>query len=147
MSFQIINRSRGRIPRALVNDCLSYAVRSLVGRKIKGIHASSQVVVVFLPLREARRLNRQYRQRDYATDVLSFESIDGESLGEIVLSLDVVRTQARAHRLGVGEELSYLLIHGLLHLLGFDHEGSAKEAKRMFQLQDRIWNAYWRDRQ
>lgn len=143
MSCLIINRTPGRVPRTFVNFCVNYFLKALAKRRIRGTGKAAQVVVVFLSVPEARQLNRKYRKKSYATDVLSFAGIDDDSLGELVFSLDVVRRQAREHQLGVKEELSYLVLHGLLHLLGFEHEKSEREAKRMFKIQDEIWEKFW----
>ncbi|MBK7844472.1 MAG: rRNA maturation RNase YbeY [Bdellovibrionales bacterium] len=142
MNCLIINRTPGRVPRAFTDLCVSYFLRTLAKRKIKGTGKVSQVVIVFLSVSEARQLNRKYRKKDYATDVLSFAGTDDDSLGELVISLDVVRRQAREHHLGIKEELSYLILHGLLHLLGFEHEKSERDAQRMFKIQDEIWEKF-----
>lgn len=77
-----------------------------------------------------RALNRDYREVDRPTDVLSFSMAEPSAiadpgaavfLGEIYISLDRARTQARAARRSYGREVSHLAIHGLLHLLGEDH--------------------------
>lgn len=143
MSCLIINRTPGRVPRTFIYLCVNYFLRALAKRRIRGAGKASQVVVVFLSVPEARQLNRKYRKKNYATDVLSFSGIDEDSLGELVFSLDVVRRQAREHHLGVKEELSYLVLHGLLHLLGFEHEQSERDAQRMFKIQDEIWEKFW----
>jgi probable rRNA maturation factor len=79
---------------------------------------------------QARALNRRYRRRDYATDVLSFPSelrLDGPTprpdrfLGDIVIARGVARRQARTASHGEQAELRILALHGLLHLLGYDH--------------------------
>jgi len=71
---------------------------------------------------ELRRLNRQYRGKDYATDVLSFPAESPESLGDIAISLQRARAQARAFGHAVEQEVSILMLHGVLHLMGMDHE-------------------------
>ncbi len=72
---------------------------------------------------ELRRLNRTFLQHDYATDVLSFPSGSRSGfLGEIAISTDRAREQAGEQGHGVGEELKILMLHGVLHLLGMDHE-------------------------
>ena len=84
-----------------------------------------------------RRLNRDWRRRDRPTDVLSFSQQEGGGgapgglLGDVVISLDTARRQARERRAPLHDELERLLIHGVLHLLGYDHERSREEARRM----------------
>lgn len=83
-----------------------------------------------------RRLNRTFRQRDKTTDVLAFAMREGPGpssplLGDVVISLPQAIRQARRHQQGIDHELAVLLIHGVLHLCGYDHERSAVEARRM----------------
>ena len=146
MTVLVLNHQGRPILRRFTADCLKWFEAALRRRGMRGPWTRQQLVVVFLEKTQARVLNRQYRKKDYATDVLSFSGIEPESLGELVLSMDVVRQQARDHKLTVREELSYLLLHGLLHLLGFEHENSPAKARRMFELQDALWNQYWRGR-
>jgi probable rRNA maturation factor len=86
---------------------------------------------------EIRALNRDYRGRDRATDVLSFSLREGEfgdvteAIGDVVISLDTAARQAEEHGFTVGEEVERLLVHGILHLAGFDHEISPREERRM----------------
>ena len=87
---------------------------------------------------EIRRLNRMYRQKDATTDVLSFSYLDqpvgkGNQLGDVVISIDQAKRQAEAGDLEL--ELTDLLVHGVLHVLGFDHE-EPEDAAEMFPLQD-----------
>lgn len=101
--------------------------------------ATGGVEVVFVSEEEIRRYNRQYRGLDKVTDVLSFGVEDvqtaGGQLGDILICLPQAVRQA-----GDGDielELTDLLVHGLLHLLGYDHEEPV-EAEEMFPLQDKI---------
>lgn len=72
---------------------------------------------------ELRRLNRTFRGNDYPTDVLSFPSnMAAGSLGDVAISLERARVQAREHGHSLGDELKILILHGVLHLLGMDHE-------------------------
>jgi probable rRNA maturation factor len=72
---------------------------------------------------ELRRLNRQFRKKDYATDVLSFPALEPAGvLGEIAISFERAKQQAAEHRHAVGQEIGILMLHGVLHLLGMDHE-------------------------
>lgn len=83
-----------------------------------------------------QKLNRTYRHRDYATDVLAFPMQDGSRsvsafLGDVVICLPVALIQASRFGNTPDEEILRLLIHGTLHLLGYDHETTEQEAKRM----------------
>jgi len=84
---------------------------------------------------EGRRLNSQYRNLDYATDVLSFpmsESLpDGLYLGDMFICLPVARLQAESAGHSLKAELLTLMIHGLLHLAGYDHETDDGEMTRL----------------
>jgi probable rRNA maturation factor len=93
---------------------------------------------------EIRTLNRQYRSVDRTTDVLAFSQLEGEGavpgynvLGDIVISWDRAVSQGEEYGHGVNAELERLLVHGLLHLLGFDHEGDDQSAHRMKELETR----------
>jgi probable rRNA maturation factor len=77
---------------------------------------------------EGRRLNRAYRRRDYATNVLSFPY--GKGRGDVVLCHPVVAREARAQGKSVAAHYAHLVLHGILHLRGYDHERKA-EARRM----------------
>jgi probable rRNA maturation factor len=70
---------------------------------------------------EVRNLNRTYRGKDYATDVLSFPG-DGDYLGDVAISLARARAQARQYRHSLEDEIRILMLHGVLHLCGMDHE-------------------------
>ena len=79
-----------------------------------------------------------YRQKDKPTDVLSFPMEDDIMLGDIVISLDTAKNQAQEREINVDREVAFLFIHGLLHLLGYDHETSVEDEKEMFALQEEI---------
>jgi rRNA maturation RNase YbeY len=91
--------------------------------------------------RRMRRLNREYRKRDRPTDVLAFPireaamprgaSHPTQMLGDVVISLPTVIRQAREAGRSIDDELAMLLVHGVLHLCGYDHECSPREAARM----------------
>ena len=81
--------------------------------------------------RELRRLNREFLARDYATDVLSFPSEEPEiELGVMAISVDRAREQASQLGHGIETELQILMLHGLLHLLGLDHEKDRGKMRR-----------------
>jgi len=98
--------------------------------------------VRFTSDREMRRLNRTYRDKDYPTDVLSFpgeETPDGHHLGDVVIGLGVARDQAAEAGHGVGTELRVLLLHGVLHCLGYDHETDDGTMERLESLLSEQW--------
>jgi len=92
-----------------------------------------------------RTLNRKYRGKDRTTDVLSFAFREGafgnlqrQVLGDIVISLPTAGRQARQAGETLNRELDRLLVHGLLHLLGYDHERGEREARRMRRREKRL---------
>jgi probable rRNA maturation factor len=89
---------------------------------------------------EARELNRTYRGRDYATNVLSFPYEDSAQVakGDIVICASVVAREAKAQAKPVEAHHAHLLVHGLLHLRGYDHEAGEAQARRMESLERRI---------
>lgn len=103
--------------------------------------SSSELAVTFLGDDRMRRLNRIYRKKDRTTDVLAFamrealtphaSRLTRRSLGDVVISLPTAARQARQGGRSLDEELAILLIHGILHLCGYDHERSKPEARRM----------------
>lgn len=115
-------------------------VRGLPVQDSRRAKSCRELSVVFVEKKEARQLNHRYRRRNYATDVLSFSPVEEESLGELVFCYPVIKKQAREHDLSVNDEFLYLLIHGFLHLLGYEHEKSKKAAEKMFRLQDQLFD-------
>ena len=108
---------------------------------------SSSISVLFTNDTEMIELNKKYRGKDKSTDVLSFSMREGESfpsnekenLGDIVISLDYVARQAEEFEVSLEDEIKRLLVHGCLHLLGYEHEGvSENVAKEMFDKQEEI---------
>ncbi len=95
-----------------------------------------------------RRLNREWRGKDKATDVLSFPAgelppgVPGQRpLGDVILSVDTAQRAAKRHGVTVREELALYLAHGLLHLLGHDHERGEREARKMARLEGKLLEA------
>lgn len=85
-----------------------------------------------------KELNNQYRNKDKPTDVLSFPMEDKLMLGDIAISIDTAKKQAEEREIALEREVAFLFIHGLLHLLGYDHETSIEDEKEMFELQENI---------
>ncbi|RMD45558.1 MAG: rRNA maturation RNase YbeY [Aquificota bacterium] len=94
-----------------------------------------------------RNINKKWRGKDRPTDVLSFPlDVDFhigykyKPLGDIVISLPFAKKQAKEIGFSYKEEVLRLLIHGILHLLGYDHEKSEEEAEKMFSIQESIFS-------
>jgi probable rRNA maturation factor len=90
---------------------------------------------------EIQILNRQYRGKDKPTDVLSFPLADALQpflLGDVVISVETAARQAQRRGHSLREELQILLVHGILHLLGYDHEISRSEAIRMRRKEEEV---------
>ena len=107
---------------------------------------SCDLGVIIIDDARMRRLNARYRGVDRPTDVLAFAMREGpfadlhpQVLGDVVLSAETALRQARARRHSLAEELTRLLIHGTLHLLGYDHEVSPADAKIMRVKERELW--------
>ena len=116
-------------------DRLARAILSDVGE------ASAELGILFVGDQRMRGLNRKYRGKDRTTDVLAFamresfthhaSRLTPDMLGDVVISVPTAWRQAKEGQRSLDEELTVLLIHGILHLCGYDHERSDKEARRM----------------
>ena len=91
--------------------------------------------MALVPDARVRALNRQYRRKDAPTDVLSFPAEEKGQLGDVVIAVGVARRQAREAGHSLQTELRVLALHGLLHLLGYDHE---HDDGRMARLERRL---------
>lgn len=96
------------------------------------------VTVAFVSDRRMRELNWRWRGKRGTTDVLSFpagqdefEKLEGYTLGDIVISVEQAARQAALHQLGFDREVAQLILHGLLHLCGYDHETDKGEMNRL----------------
>jgi probable rRNA maturation factor len=109
--------------------------------------SSSELSIAILPDDEIAALNSEHRGKRSATDVLAFSLLEGahsdhrgKLLGDVAIGIETAARQARAARRGLDEEVARLLIHGILHLLGWNHEQPA-EAKPMRAEERRLWRA------
>ena len=96
----------------------------------------NSIEIVSVPSLKA---GRNERGKAYATDVLSFAPAEPESLGELVICPEVVYEQSQRTGLSRREELAFMVLHGVLHLLGYDHETSKRDEAKMFALQEKIF--------
>jgi probable rRNA maturation factor len=107
-------------------------VRRSIGRLMKALHClESEISILLVDDRQIQEINRTYLYRDRPTNVISFSMAEGECaainpyvLGDIIISVETALRDAEKGRLDCMDELEFLLIHGLLHLLGYDHENT-----------------------
>ncbi len=119
----VIGKVSRRVPRSALRDFLIDITRR-IGR-------GREIVCLIADDRELRKLNREFRGKNYATDVLSFPSeASHNGLGEIAISIDRAAAQAGEHGHSITNELRILMLHGALHLAGFDHEKDSGEMGR-----------------
>jgi probable rRNA maturation factor len=128
--IDIISRQRKR--RLNAKHWRQFTTESLRAIKREG----RDVSIVFVSNVAIRKLNKQFRGKDYATDVLSFptESEQFEkqlSLGEIAIAIDRAAAQAKENGVTLQNEIEQLILHGLLHLCGYDHETDNGEMNRL----------------
>ena len=121
---EVVNRQRGRrIP--------TEPWRLLAIKMLEAIGSpDADATVAFVSDAKIRELNRLFRGIDKATDVLSFPS-DEDELGDIAISVDRAEVQAKENGMTFDEEVAQLLLHGLLHLSGYDHETDMGEMNRI----------------
>lgn len=113
----------------------------------------SELSVTIVGDRSMRRLNRDYRGIDKTTNVLSFPMAEGDFsglnpqlLGDVVISADTALREAEEQGISLFERLGFLLLHGILHVTGYDHERSGeKEAQRMERKQRQLYELLKRD--
>jgi probable rRNA maturation factor len=106
-------------------------------RGVAPARARGEVSLAFVSDAAIRALNRAHRRKDAPTDVLSFPSGESAFLGDIVIAAGVARRQARRAGHAFGTEARVLALHGLLHLLGYDHE-HREDGGRMTALEARL---------
>jgi probable rRNA maturation factor len=116
----IVDVSGPAVPRLSRASIALFVGRVLRAARARGI---AEVSIAFVSDAAMRRLNRKYRGRDQTTDVLTFP---GER-PDIVISLDQAKRQAVAERHSLATEVRYLILHGVLHALGYDHETDGGE--------------------
>ena len=131
-----------KVPRSpgapRVRSLLTRAARLVPKSEIRNPKSEIEISVLFCGDRRMRTLNRRYRRKDRSTDVLAFPA-GGELLGDIVVSIPYASRQARRRGEPASREIDRLLVHGLLHLSGYDHETDngemdALEAKMRLRL-------------
>ena len=92
--------------------------------KYLGLSSNKEICITFLDDKGMRKLNSTYRGIKRTTDVLSFpqDGPDTQSLGDIIISVDTAKRHARFYKISLQREIMKLIIHGILHILGYDHK-------------------------
>jgi len=130
--IEIINRQRSKpINAKQLRELGERALRTIGSRK-------QAATIVFVSDAAIRKLNKQFRGKDQVTDVLSFpseaepfEAENQSQLGEVVISVQRAADQAKQNRLTFSNEVEQLILHGLLHLCGYDHETDDGKMNRL----------------
>jgi probable rRNA maturation factor len=123
-----------------VKDLSDAAVRRVVATVLKGERRKAEVAVTFLGPVRMRALNREHLGHDTTTDVISFglPAPDGRLLGDIYICRAVAAAQAKELGVPLREELVRLIVHGTLHVLGYDHpKGEGRTRSAMWKRQER----------
>ncbi|KTT83526.1 rRNA maturation RNase YbeY [Mammaliicoccus sciuri] len=119
--------------------------------KKENITEEAELSISFVDEEEIQAINRDYRDKDKVTDVISFSLEEDEPeiegldmprvLGDIIICLEVAKEQAESYNHSLSRELGFLALHGFLHLLGYDHM-TEEDEKEMFSRQDEILNEF-----
>ena len=121
-------------------------LKKITGSILKALRRSqAEVSIALVGDKEMRPLNAKYRKKNRTTDVLSFPADHPATarsilLGDVIISVEQARRQAKARNHSLKREMIILLIHGILHLLGYDHERSPEQAKVMADLELKLLN-------
>jgi probable rRNA maturation factor len=137
MPVEIVRRGAGKKVPSRKLMTVARAILNLTGQD------KAELSLALIGNTEMRRLNARYRSKDYPTDVLSFPAeknlpVETPLIGDVIISVEKAAEQANARRRTLDEEMVTLLIHGIVHLLGYDHERSAKDARVMGRLEKKI---------
>ncbi|MFH1667934.1 MAG: rRNA maturation RNase YbeY [Candidatus Komeilibacteria bacterium] len=142
LTFEVSKQTNITIPRGWLQQIATAFIKE---RKLKG---SWYFSLAFVDDKTIKRLNNSYRGKNMVTDVLSFTEdfknfvdlpVDRKYLGEIVISASQARGQAKDIKCSLKNEVARLLIHGLSHLSGYDHEGTSKEeADKMLKFEKKV---------
>jgi probable rRNA maturation factor len=139
-----LQEAADRLAQEVSNNLAGRPASHLTASQLKALSGAAELSVVLVSNQSIRKLNRQWRGKDSATDVLSFPlSLEAPpaglpfELGEIFISVEKAAEQADSFGHDLERELAFLFVHGTLHVLGFDHE-TAEEEKEMFSRQKEI---------
>ena len=123
--IEVVNRQRTK--KVNIETWAKFANKALDSI---GKHGSS-ATIAFVSDKKIRTLNHQFRNVDKPTDVLSFPADEKANLGDIAISIDRAAAQAKENGLALDDEIAQLILHGLLHLCGYDHETDNGEMNQL----------------
>jgi len=106
-------------------------LKELIKKIIKGEGKEGAIDLSFVDDKKIHELNKQFRQKDKPTDVLSF-NYDGKVLGDVIISRETTRRNAQRYGVTYADEVKRLVIHGTLHVLGYDHGRAMKHAEEIY---------------
>ncbi len=124
-------------------------IRSTVLKVLKILDSpDKEISISFVDDKNIKQLNKQYLGKDRSTNVLSFSLQEGEQgdinpqiLGDIIVSVETAKRDALYGKLTIAQEIDFLIIHGILHLLGYNHENTTKkETNKMQQKEKELFN-------
>ena len=137
-------QTTARLSEMTCQNLVTHAPKHLPASLMKKIAARGSLSLTLVSNRQIRCLNRQWRSKDAATDVLSFPlNLEAPpaglpwEIGEVIISVEKAIEQADSLGHSIERELAFLFVHGCLHILGFDHQ-TAREEKEMFKRQNEI---------
>lgn len=143
-SFPSFKSARLPILRA-GRETLLYLPKSVLRKQIGKGSGFYTLSIILISPDQMQKLNFKYRQKNRPTDVLTFSFMppnlpSSNELGNVLISYSIAKKQAKKEKIPIRLELQKLTIHGLLHLFGYDHEKTTKEARQMFSLQNKIYS-------
>lgn len=103
---------------------------------------TENISLAFIGKEEIKKLNKKFRKKNKATDVLSFALNEKDYLGEIVICPEVVKENAKKYGETIKQEMLKVFVHGILHLCGYDHEKTEKEARVMEAKQEKYLEGF-----
>lgn len=123
--IEVVNRQRNK-------KVDTEAWSNFAGKALKAMgNQGSSATIAFVSDKNIHKLNKQFRNVDKPTDVLSFPSEEDTNLGDIAISVETAAAQAKENGLSFETEIAQLILHGLLHLCGYDHETDNGEMNRL----------------
>jgi len=142
MKVELVDIKNSPLSLEFLSKSVDFFKKGLIQKKIIPSSFNQKVIITFLSSMAMKDLNNTFLKRNHTTDVLSFAPMEEGYLGEIALCADQIKIQCKEHHLTFEEETVYLILHALLHLLGFHHEQGGETARQMFKIQDSLFEEW-----